>query len=47
MYRTIQHQMSIDDYLPPYEGELVQENRWVRLAQALSLIHISEPTRPY
>ena len=48
MYRTIQHQMSIDDYLPPYEGELVQENRWVRLAQAidwdaieqLSLIHI-------
>ena len=28
MYRTIQHQMSIDDYLPPYEGELVQENRW-------------------
>ena len=35
MYRTIQHQMSIDDYLPPYEGELVQENRWVRLAQAI------------
>ncbi len=35
MYRTIQHQMSIDDYLPPYESELVQENRWVRLAQAI------------
>ena len=37
MYRTIQHQMSIDDYLPPYEGELVQENRWVRCAPALGI----------
>mgnify|MGYP000818667606 CR=1 FL=1 len=52
MYRTIQHQMSIDDYLPPYEGELVQENRWVRLAQAIdwdaiepvSYTHLTLPT---
>ncbi|MFR8969810.1 MAG: hypothetical protein ACLVHY_03680 [Gemmiger sp.] len=39
-----QHQMSIDDYLPPYEGELVQENRWVRLAQAIDWDAIEQST---
>ena len=35
MYRANQHQMSLYDYLPPYHGELVEQNRWVRLAQAI------------
>ncbi|MGN0651393.1 MAG: transposase [Gemmiger sp.] len=35
MYRANQQQMSIYDYLPPYHGELVEQNRWVRLAQAI------------
>lgn len=35
MYRTVQHQMRIEDYLPPYQGEIAQENRWVRLAQQI------------
>ena len=35
MYRTREHQMSIYDYLPPYHGDLAEQNRWVRLAAAV------------
>lgn len=35
MYRANHLQMSIYDYLPPYHGELAEQNRWVRLAEAI------------
>lgn len=35
MYRTNERQMSLYDYLPPYHGQLAEQNRWVRLANAI------------
>ena len=35
MYRTLDSQLSVYDFLPPYHGELSPDNRWVRLAAAI------------
>ena len=35
MYRTLDSQLSVYDFLPPYHGELSPDNRWVRLAAAV------------
>ena len=35
MYRTLDSQLSVYDFLPPYHGELSPDNHWVRLAAAI------------
>ena len=46
MYRTLDSQLSVYDFLPPYHGELSPDNRWVRLAAAIDWKALSGNTAP-
>jgi len=40
--RTNPRQLSIEEFKLPYAGELLKNNRWVKLAEAMSWEELSE-----